>query len=56
MSGTPVLPSFPESVEKVVEVPQNAVGKAIGKGGDCIKRIRLETGARIEVIGRASGV
>ncbi|EEQ98272.1 conserved hypothetical protein [Perkinsus marinus ATCC 50983] len=37
------------SVERVVEVPQKAVGKAIGKGGDNIKRIRHETGVRIEV-------
>ncbi|KAF4676822.1 hypothetical protein FOL47_004756 [Perkinsus chesapeaki] len=37
------------SIERVIEVPQKAVGKAIGKGGDVIKRIRGETGARVEV-------
>ncbi|KAF4683765.1 hypothetical protein FOZ60_008645 [Perkinsus olseni] len=55
MSAPPIPTSFSRPtesanpMERVIEVPQKAVGKAIGKGGDSIKRIRNETGARVEV-------
>lgn len=31
-----------------VVVPKNAVGVVIGKGGDMIKKIQMETGAKVQ--------
>lgn len=40
--------------EQVVQVPQSMIGKVIGRGGETIKRLQRETGAKIDVISDGS--
>lgn len=47
-------PVRPRENEQVVEVPHSMIGKVIGKGGDTIKRLQRETGAKIDVISDGS--
>jgi len=49
IAGGPSAVSVPGGAERVIDIQQNFVGKIIGKGGETIKGMQTQTGARIQI-------
>jgi far upstream element-binding protein len=49
IAGGPSAVSVPGGAERVIDIQQSIVGKIIGKGGETIKGMQTQTGARIQI-------
>lgn len=47
--GPPAPPPHPSRREEIMEVPPNQMGRIIGKGGETVKQLQYDSGAKIDI-------